>query len=156
MIIRRAAKEDLDGINHLLRQVLEVHADGRPDIFISGRKKYTDSELLDILANDNTPVFAAVNDDGLVLGYAFCIYRVTKDHNILRDRKVLYIDDLCVDEECRGQHIGTQLFEYVSEVAKANDCDAITLNVWAFNESALKFYERCGFSPLSFTMEKKI
>lgn len=156
MLIRRAVKEDLDGINHLLRQVLEVHADGRPDIFISGRKKYTDSELLDILANDNTPVFAAVNDDGLVLGYAFCIYRVTKDHNILQDRKVLYIDDLCIDEKCRGQHIGTQLFEHVSGIAKENDCDAITLNVWAFNESALKFYEKCGFSPLKFVMEKKM
>ena len=155
MQIRRAVKEDLDRINHLLRQVLEVHAAGRPDIFISGRKKYTDSELLDILSDDNTPVFVA-EDDGLVVGYAFCIYQITKANNILRDRKVLYIDDLCVDENCRGKHIGTQLFEYVSGIAKENECDAVTLNVWTCNEGAMKFYEKCGFSPLKYVMEKTI
>lgn len=155
MQIRRADKNDLDGINNLLRQVLEVHANGRSDIFKSGTKKYTDAELIDILANDNAPVYVAVKD-GAVLGYAFCIYQITKNNNILQDRKVLFIDDLCVDESCRGLHIGTQLFEYVSRVAQENECDAITLNVWAFNESALKFYEKCGFEPLKFVMEKKM
>lgn len=155
MIIRRAIKEDMDAINSLLRQVLEVHANGRPDIFISGRKKYTDDKLLNILNDDNTPIYVAVNDNAVV-GYAFCIYQITKNDNILQGRKVLYIDDLCVDESCRGQHIGGQLFEYVSKVAQENNCDAITLNVWAFNESALKFYEKCGFEPLKFVMEKKV
>ena len=155
MIIRRAIKEDMDAINSLLRQVLEVHANGRPDIFISGRKKYTDDELLNILNDDNTPIYVAVNDNAVV-GYAFCIYQITKNDNILQDRKVLYIDDLCVDESCRGQHIGGQLFEYVSKVAQENNCDAITLNVWAFNKSALKFYEKCGFEPLKYVMEKKV
>ncbi len=155
MIIRRAVKDDIEEINRLLRQVLEVHADGRPDIFISGRKKYTDDELLDILSDDSTPIYVAVSDNSVV-GYAFCVYQITKDNNILRDRTVLFIDDLCVDEECRGQHIGTQIFEYISAIAKENNCDAITLNVWAFNESALKFYESCGFSPLKFVMEKKM
>ncbi len=155
MMIRRAIKEDMDAINSLLRQVLEVHANGRPDIFISGRKKYTDDELLNILNDDNTPIYVAVNDNAVV-GYAFCIYQITKNDNILQNRKVLYIDDLCVDESCRGQHIGGQLFEYVSKVAQENNCDAITLNVWAFNESALKFYEKCGFEPLKYVMEKKV
>lgn len=155
MIIRRAVKDDIDEINRLLRQVLEVHADGRPDIFISGRKKYTDEELLDILSDDSTPIYVAVSDNSVV-GYAFCVYQITKDNNILRDRTVLFIDDLCVDEKRRGQHIGTQIFEYVSGIAKENNCDAITLNVWAFNENALKFYESCGFSPLKLVMEKKM
>ena len=80
MQIRRADKNDLDGINNLLRQVLEVHANGRNDIFKSGTKKYTDAELIDILANDNAPVYVAVKD-GAVLGYAFCIYQITKNGN---------------------------------------------------------------------------
>lgn len=156
MQIRRANELDLIGINKLLRQVLEVHAAGRPDIFIGGRKKYTDDELLEILADDTTPVFAAVDDDNSVLGYAFCVYQITQNDNILCDRRVIYIDDLCVDENCRGKHIGTQLFEYVKSFAQDNGFDAITLNVWAFNENALRFYEKCGFSPLKHVMEMKM
>ena len=156
MLIRRATKEDLGRINDLLRQILEVHATGRPDIFISGRKKYNDDELIAILQEDSTPVFVAEDETGFVVGYAFCELQVTKDNAILQDRTVLFIDDLCVDEACRGKHIGTALFEHVSAFAKESGCDGITLNVWSLNESAMRFYEKCGLTPLKVVLEKKI
>ena len=40
MEIRRAKLEDLEGINKLLRQVLMVHHNGRPDLFKANVKKY--------------------------------------------------------------------------------------------------------------------
>ena len=52
MDIRRAVPDDLARINALLHQVLEVHHRGRPDLFKGGTKKYTDEELLSILADD--------------------------------------------------------------------------------------------------------
>ena len=57
MTIRRATAADIPQIDELLRQVLEVHHAGRPDLFKGGVKKYTDEELKAILANDQTPVF---------------------------------------------------------------------------------------------------
>ena len=72
------------------------------------------------------------------------------------DRKSLYIDDLCVDENQRGKHIGTYIYEYVLEEARKNGCYHITLNVWTLNQSAMKFYDKCGMEPLKITMEKKI
>ena len=57
----------------------------------------------------------------------------------------LFIDDLCVDAKTRGQHIGELLFEYVKEEAKRLGCYEVTLNVWAGNTSAEKFYEKMGF-----------
>lgn len=154
MIIRRATKGDLDRVNSLLEQVLEIHASGRPDIFTHGTKKYSDAELFEIFENEGTPVFIAQNSDGFVCGYAFCIVKITENNSILRDRRELYIDDLCVDETCRGQGIGRELFEYVENYAKENGFDAITLNVWSLNASAMRFYEKCGFSPLKIIMEK--
>ena len=62
------------------------------------------------------------------------------------DRKSLYIDDLCVDENMREQHIGTRLYEHVLEEAKKLGCYHVTLNVWCLNESAIRFYEKCGLS----------
>ena len=76
------------------------------------------------------------------------------NNNILTDIKTLYIDDLCVDEEKRGMHIGKALCDYVVEFAKTEKCYNITLNVWSCNESAIKFYESCGLVPQKVGMEK--
>ena len=154
MIIRRAENKDMNGINKLLHQVLMVHHTGRPDIFKPNAKKYTDEELMDILADDLKPVFVAVDEQDTVLGYSFCVFQQHVNNNILTDIKTLYIDDLCVDEEKRGMHIGRTLYEYVLEFAKESGCYNVTLNVWSCNESAMKFYEKCGLVPQKVGMEK--
>lgn len=153
MKILRAEERHLKGINKLLNQVLMVHHNGRPDIFKANVKKYKDEELLEIFEDDNRPVFVAESEDGQVIGYAFCIFQQAKNHNILTDIKTLYIDDLCVDEELRGQHIGKQLYDYVLAFAKESECYNVTLNVWSCNEGALKFYEKCGLIPQKIGME---
>lgn len=154
MNIRRATKKDIDGINKLLCQVLMVHHNGRPDLFKSNVKKYTDKELLDIIQDDNRPIFVEVNEQDKIMGYAFCIFQQHIDDNILTAVKTLYIDDLCVDENLRGQHIGKQLYEYVLDFAKKSGCYNVTLNVWSCNPTAQKFYENCGLLPYKIGMEK--
>lgn len=153
MNIRRASQSDIKGINNLLNQVLMVHHNGRPDLFKANVKKYTDEELALIIADDSKPIFVAVDELDEVLGYAFCVFQQHMNNNILTDIKTLYIDDLCVDEEKRGMHIGKQLYDYVIDFAKAEGCYNLTLNVWSCNESALKFYEKCGLVPQKIGME---
>lgn len=152
MLIRRAKNKDLDGINNLLKQVLSVHHEGRPDLFKGNAKKYTDEELLAIIEDDTKPIFVATEGDN-VLGYAFCVYVQHIDNNILTDIKTLYIDDLCVDENARGKHVGKSLYEYVVNFAKENGFYNITLNVWELNEGAKRFYEKCGLSVQKTGME---
>lgn len=154
MNIRRATIEDMPGINKLLNQVLMVHHNGRPDLFKANVKKYTDEELAEIIKDDTKPIFVAVDDNNQVLGYTFCVYQQHINDNILTDVKTLYIDDLCVDEDKRGLHIGKQLYDYVVEFAKNNNFYNLTLNVWSCNESAMKFYEACGLVPQKVGMEK--
>ena len=153
MNIRRATERDIPGLNRLLEQVLMVHHNGRPDLFKSGAKKYTDEELLELLSDENRPVFAAVDETGEMLGYAFCIFQQHLNNNILTDIRTLYIDDLCVDENCRGQHIGSKLYEYVLDFARKSGCYNVTLNVWSLNESAMAFYEKMGLKPQKVGME---
>ncbi|MBE5887106.1 MAG: GNAT family N-acetyltransferase [Lachnospiraceae bacterium] len=153
MIIERAKIEDMDGINKLLKQVLMVHHNGRPDLFKADVKKYTDEELAAIIKDDSKPIFVAHSDKGEVIGYAFCVYQQYVNNNILTDVKTLYIDDLCVDENLRGQHVGRQLYEYVLSFAKEAGFYNVTLNVWFCNESAMKFYEKCGLKPQKVGME---
>lgn len=151
MNIRRADKCDMEKIKDLLNQVLMVHHNGRPDIFKADCRKYTDSELEELIKDDMRPIFVA--DENGVLGYAFCVIKERKNHNILTDMKTLYIDDLCVDENIRGKHVGTALYDYVKEYAREIGCYNLTLNVWSCNESAVKFYEKRGLKPQATTME---
>lgn len=153
MEIRRAKEQDMDGINKLLFQVNLVHHKGRPDLFKYGTKKYSDEELKDIINDDLRPILTAVDEKGNVLGYAFCVFQQHINDNILTDIKTLYIDDLCVDETLRGQHIGRQLYEAVLDYARAHDCYNVTLNVWSLNEAAMKFYQACGLKPQKVGME---
>lgn len=154
MIIRRATKNDINGIDKLLLQVLTVHHNDRPDLFKSNARKYNDDELINIINDDAKPIFVATDKHNNVLGYAFCIFQQHINDNILTDIKTLYIDDLCVDENTRGKHIGKQLYEYVLKFAKESGCYNVTLNVWACNESAKKFYEKQGLTPQKIGMEK--
>lgn len=152
MNIRKAEKKDIPQIETLLYQVAKVHSDGRPDLFQAGKKKYTTEELEVLLEDSSRPIYVA-EEDNKVLGYAFCIYQENRS-NLLMNIKTLYIDDLCVLEDVRGMHIGTQLYEYVLDVAKENGCYNVTLNVWECNEGAKRFYEKCGLKVQKTGMEK--
>ena len=153
MDIRRAEEKDMPRIEELLRQVNLVHHLGRPDLFKYGARKYTHEELRALIHDDRRPIFVALDDAGTVQGYAFCIFQQYVDHNIMTDVKTLYIDDLCVDETMRGQHIGSALYAYVLGFARASGCYNLTLNVWSLNESALRFYEAQGLKPQKVGME---
>lgn len=152
LTIRRAQESDIPTINKLLYEVLKVHSDVRPDLFKAGTKKYTDEELKEILKDDKTPVFVA-EKEGNVVGYAFCVHQQYINNNNMTDIKTLYIDDLCVDEAARGAHVGKALYEYVLNYAKAEGYYNVTLNVWADNVNAVKFYEKIGLKIQKIGME---
>ena len=150
-MIRKAAKEDILRIIELLHQVNMVHHVIRPDLFKPHTTKYNEQELEAMLDDDSKPIF--VYDGGTVLGYAFCQITEVKDHQLLEDIKTLYIDDICVDEEARGKHVGKALYEHVLEYARSIGCNNITLNVWEGNEPAQRFYRNMGMQVQKTTME---
>ena len=153
MNIRRASEKDIDSLIKLLQEVLEIHATIRPDIFISGTTKYTRSDLLEKFANDEEPIYVAVDENDEVMGYAFCALKQQPFSTNMVPFKSLYIDDLCVDSNYRGQHIGEQLFEYVKAEAKRLGCYEVTLAVWAGNDGAERFYDKIGFKTKERIME---
>ena len=152
MKLRMACEGDSPALLRLLRQVLMVHHEIRPDIFRSNTEKYNAGQLQQILADPDRPIFVA-ELDGQVAGYAFCIRKTAPAGGVMHPRTELYIDDLCVEERLRGKGIATALYRHVCTVARAMGCGSVTLNVWCGNESALRFYEKCGMKPRNITME---
>lgn len=153
MTVRKAERRDLPRMGELLQQVCNVHAAGRPDIFRAGARKYTDEQLAALLNENDRPILVAVDDNDRVLGYAFCQLQEGGRHHALCDVRTLYIDDLCVDETCRGQHIGRTLYEAVLALARECGCYNVTLHVWNCNAPAIKFYEHLGMQCRQMEME---
>ena len=151
--VRRAVTGDIPAILKLLVQVDMVHHEGRPDIFKGPAVKYNEDELRVIISDDKTPVFVCVDDDDNILAHAFCISKQYKDDNVLTDIKTLYVDDICVDQDARGQGVGRTVFVYLKEYARNNGYYNMTLNVWTCNPAAVKFYESMGMLPQKIGME---
>ena len=152
LVIRRANVTDISMLDKLLYEVHKVHSDARPDLFKAGAKKYNDNQLAEIIKDDLRPIFVAELAEKVV-GYAFCVHKQFINDNNMTDVKTLYIDDLCVDEEVRGMHIGKTLYEYVVNYAKQKGYYNVTLNVWADNTKAVGFYEKLGFKIQKIGME---
>ena len=146
MTIRFAMEADIPGMIALLKQVGEVHHQIRPDLFRAGAQKYTAEDLKALLKDAKRPILIAAEGDQ-VLGYCFCILEETKGNPVLH---------LCVDERCRGQHVGKALYDHACAYARSLHCDSVTLNVWCGNDSAMAFYEKQGLKPRNIHMELRL
>ena len=154
MIIRQANSGDIPQLIRLLHQVGQVHHEIRPDIFRDKALKYTPEELEVLLRDPLRPVFVA--EEGQVLGYCFCVLKDYTHSGVLTSRKELYIDDLCVEESCRGQQVGRRLYDFSCGFAREQGCEFLTLNVWCGNDNAMAFYQHRGMTPRSITMEERL
>ena len=153
LTVRKATEKDIPKILDLLVQVDMVHHNGRPDIFKGPATKYDEEELRAVIHNEETPVFVCTDENNSPLGHAFCIHRQVIGDSVLTDIRTLYLDDICVDNDARGKHVGKTLYDYVVAYAKKQGFYNVTLNVWTCNQGAMKFYEAMGLKPQRIVME---
>ena len=156
MPIRPAQAADAERIGELLYQVHAVHAAARPDLYRAGARKYSVEEVRAIIADENQPVLVYQDEGGRVQGYAVCQFQVAAAHPALVERKVLYVDDLCVDESQRGRKIGEKLYRHLLDFARAHGCHSLTLHVMHGNDGAERFYRRLGMTPLKTLLEQPL
>ena len=154
--IRKAELSDIDDLQRLLLQVNNIHAAQRPDLFKTNGIKYSSDELSTIIIDPDKPIFVATSTNGTILGYVFCVIELNDETSSLHQVKTLYIDDLCVDSDHRGEHIGSDLYNHAMKIAKETGCYRVTLHAWNFNESAFGFYEKIGMTSLVTTMEQLV
>lgn len=149
VIIRESKEEDSLSVYNLLRIIADLHKNGRPDMFPDLVSKYTVDEVKERLSKSDNGVFVA-EKEGSVVGYVFC--------DVIREGSVntLYIDDLCVDPSARKMGIARKLMDKTKEYAKEKNCAYLMLNVWEFNENAVRFYENYGFETRTRHMEIKL
>lgn len=134
-------KNDWEKVNDLAVQVHDLHVGWRPDLFLKSEIVITKERFLTLI--ENNEIFVA-KENGVVLGYiTFDIKE--RENPVMRFRKQLSIDAMCVDKTTRQKGIGTKLLGFVKQYALDNNCTDLYLTVNEENIGAIKTYEKFGF-----------
>jgi GNAT superfamily N-acetyltransferase len=59
-------------------------------------------------------------------------------------RRGIYLEDLFVEPEYRGQGVGKALLERLARIAKDEDCGRMEWSVLTWNQPSIDFYHRIG------------
>lgn len=152
--IRRMEIKDFEKVHELVNQIYKLHLNNREDIYRDENPLYK-KDFIDFLNNPNCMCYVAVVNNEIV-GEIIATIKEIKEEGIFKYRKILYIEDICVDSKHSKQGIGTKLYEMVKKKALGDDIDSIELNVWAFNDGAIQFYEKLGLKCKSMRLENKL
>ena len=67
-----------------------------------------------------------------------------------------FVDILIVASEAEGRGVGRALMAHAERWARQHHCLEVVLDVFAGNEGAIAFYERCGFRPDHIRMSRPL
>ena len=151
-MLQLARPEDRAAIEALAQQVHAMHVDWRPDIYAPADELWP-QERFDAAVAERQLFAAKVEEK--VVGYVLVKVRNYDMVGHTR-RKVLLVDEICVDETLRNQGIGTEMMIEVRAIARAFGCTDLQLGVYPQNNEALAFYQKCGFRIRSIDMQMKI
>ena len=151
-MLELATLKNRDDVNRLARQVHELHVQWRPDLYTMPEELFPEELYAELLKNRELYVAKL---DGTVIGFALLKMRVSEGVGKVT-RKIMLIDQVCVDEALRNHGIGTQMMEEVRVLARAFGCTDLQLGVYPQNDAAVSFYQKCGFMIRSIDMQRKV
>lgn len=154
IIIRNAKDNDFNQVHKLVMQVHNLHVNERSDIYKNVDPLCFEEFKQKLLDSNNIYLVAEIQ--GQIVGICFSQIKEIIDNKIMKDRKILHIEDICVDEKQRRNGIGKKLYNHIIQCAKENYIDNIGLVVWGFNKNAIKFYENIGMKIKNIKFEQKI
>ena len=154
IFIRRMTPEDFDAVGYLQAEIQALHEQSRPDLFRTGAVSY-DREAFRKIAESPDGRCAVCESKGKIIGFLIAWVRRIRSHRNLNNADVLLVDDICVAGAEHRRGVGRALWDHAEAAAKEAGCARIELNVYAFNENAIRFYGAMGLKPQILRMEKR-
>lgn len=151
-MLELAQLSDRKAVEAMARQVHAMHVEWRPDIYEMVDELYSEERFLDAVKERQLYVAKL---DGCVVGYVLLKIRDYNWPGVVK-RKVMLVDEICVEQSVRNQGIGKSMMEDVHALAKAFRCTDLQLGVYPQNDGAVAFYQKCGFTIRSIDMQKKV
>ncbi len=151
-MLELARPADREAVNAMASQVHAMHVSWRPDIYEMTSELFLEERFREAVQNRSLYV-ARLAD--VAVGYALVKLR-NYDMVGHTKRRVMVIDEICVEESCRGQGIGMAIMADIQALAKAFGCTDMQLGVYPQNDGAVAFYQKCGFTIRSIDMQRSV
>ena len=152
MTVRFANENELGRVNELRAQVNALHVAGKPEVFKPGFPQEL-QDYVNVIWNDPNKDIVVAELDGVVCGYAVINYVNRPENPYMFKRRYLDIDEFGVDEAFRRRGAAAEMIDFIRALAAEKGYSRVELNMWEFNEDALKFYEAVGFTTYRRYME---
>ncbi|MBE7082323.1 MAG: GNAT family N-acetyltransferase [Clostridiales bacterium] len=115
---------------------------------------YLDKTLKEI--NDNHGKMFLYCDDNKIVGLVVALVNNEEiDTYDFKAPKRGRVSELIISKNARSCGIGKQLLSHAEDYLKQVDCKDVLVEVFAYNEKAIKFYEKNGFHTRMVEMTKK-
>ena len=145
--IRPATPDDAETIAGLIRELAEYEKlahEAQPDV-----EALRDHLSASHLGAGTTPrceaLLAEERTSGRAVGFALFF----PNYSTFLTRWGIYLEDLYVRPEARGQGVGFALLQEVARIACERGCGRLEWSVLDWNELALQFYKKLGAQPMS-------
>lgn len=141
--IRQANENDVPGILELVRELaryerLEKEVSATIDLF--KKHGYSENPYYETILAE----YSTSNETKLV-GFALYFYTFST----FLGTPTLYLEDLFVKPEYRGQGIGKSLLIRLTQIAAKKDCGRMEWSVLNWNEPSIEFYKQIGAVAMS-------
>lgn len=134
--IRNCTRADVKDIYRLIKLLAEYEK--MSDLVVG-----TEEELEELLFENGVGHCLVAEASGTIVGIALYFYNLST----FKCRKGIYLEDLFVLPEKRGEGIGTSLLKELCKIAKSEGCGRFEWSCLDWNEPSLKFYSSLGAKP---------
>ncbi len=146
--IRVARRDDYEGLCPVIRELDAFHAGALPHFFRPFDEPARPLEwFIDMLENPESLLLVAEHD-GVIAGFLSALVRNSPDLPMFVPRRWLVVDNVAVLNAYRRMGIGQALMHQVHAWAHEQGLAEIELSVWEFNEDAIAFYEKLGYTTI--------
>ena len=145
-----------DLLVELEEYILSIDKDNLDQLHPKYRDKMAILDLEEV-KNNNGKCYIAVENDkavGLIMGiiikfdeYDYLDYKCPKEGEIT---------ELIVSKNVRSKGIGNMLMNKMEDYFKSLGCEYILVDVFAYNNIGINFYNKCGYHSRMYTNIKKI
>jgi len=156
LIIRTAILEDYDELNKLFWQSDYFHYLNEPYIYEKTIEGHRTKEYIESIINGNNNIFIVLEEENKIIGFLYAYEETKGQLPFHKKRKYIVIDNIAVDENYQNKGYGEKLLNYILEYAKNNMYNDIILNVYNFNEKAIRLYKKKGFKIITQDMILKL
>lgn len=152
--IRKATKEDYEGLCTVIEALDMLHAENLPSIFQQPQKPARPESFIEnVLEDEKHAMFVAVYNTTIIGFIHVCVLRAPFAP-VFVQREYGEIQGLYVGKKFRHFGIGQKLMEVAHKWVRLQGITEVELNVYEFNKYAAAFYEKLGYSTTSKRMRK--